>query len=761
MRDDLLLEFDECMSEGRIEEAEKLLNSGIDLAVSENDDAGLLTILNELMDYYVRTGNPQRACQVASAAISLAERMELMPSIPGATTLLNAANAYRAAGELDWAMECYKKVRAIYDALLPKESLMEASLDNNISLLNQEMGNYRDAENELIKALKILTKLNERYEMAVVFAALANNSVELKEFDKAEEYADKSERLFEELNIVDDHYAAVLYVHAIILKNKGDYEKAHSFLSKGMNCVQDTLKETDSYNTMKEVLKELESRINDNKKDLTKLKGIELSRYFYFEYVKPMIHDKFPKYEDRIAAGLVGNGSDCFGFDDELSKDHDWGPGVCLWLSKKDKARIGKRMEAEYRKLPNEIEGVTRSKEVNPKIKRGVNSIEDFYSSLLNTNKYEDIDWANVEDRALASASNGEVFEDFSGKFSELREKLKKGYPKSVLLTKIAEAASDFSRCAQYNYFRVSKRGDKITKNMMLSDGLKAAMKLMHYVENVYPPHDKWLFKSLDGLKNGADYVRLMRDAVDGNSDAIEQIGSYMAQKLYSLNYVSSRNSYLDDYKDELLFKAGLADLSKDELADRLNNLDCNFATDNKAVQTDKAFETLEVMKLNRYRTWNEEMITQYIYDYNCEKVKGRDIISEKYLRMLESTDQDEYRKIEDTLPKVSEEKKKIIDKLVFAEVGCLEELNEKYPELFKHTRSIHSYEDNSMNTSYETYLKGELLTYSDKMLELYNNFWAKALAENENPCLNIVNYAVKEYGHKDLKEAEAYYAAE
>lgn len=56
------------------------------------------------------------------------------------------------------------------------------------------------------------------------------------------------------------------------------------------------------------------------------MKGIELSEKFYNEVVKPYIAQEFSDYENRIAAGLAGHGSECFGFDDETSKDHDVAP---------------------------------------------------------------------------------------------------------------------------------------------------------------------------------------------------------------------------------------------------------------------------------------------------------------------------------------------------------------------------------------------------------------------------------------------------
>ena len=54
------------------------------------------------------------------------------------------------------------------------------------------------------------------------------------------------------------------------------------------------------------------------------IKGLELAERFYLEYGAPMIKEKFPSLEGIIAAGLVGSCSECFGYDDGISRDHDF-----------------------------------------------------------------------------------------------------------------------------------------------------------------------------------------------------------------------------------------------------------------------------------------------------------------------------------------------------------------------------------------------------------------------------------------------------
>ena len=110
------------------------------------------------------------------------------------------------------------------------------------------------------------------------------------------------------------------------------------------------------------------------------MKGIEISRAFYEEFGKPMIEKEFCEYKDRIAVGLVGHGSECFGFDDEISKDHDFEPSFCIWLTDEDERKFGFKLFRAYRDLPKSFGGVSLSeKSLLGGETKGVTTISDFY----------------------------------------------------------------------------------------------------------------------------------------------------------------------------------------------------------------------------------------------------------------------------------------------------------------------------------------------------------------------------------------------
>ena len=66
------------------------------------------------------------------------------------------------------------------------------------------------------------------------------------------------------------------------------------------------------------------------------MKGLELSQRYYEAYGREMIERIDPALLARVSVGLCGEGSQCFGFDDQISQDHDFAPGFCVWLSEED-----------------------------------------------------------------------------------------------------------------------------------------------------------------------------------------------------------------------------------------------------------------------------------------------------------------------------------------------------------------------------------------------------------------------------------------
>lgn len=160
-------------------------------------------------------------------------------------------------------------------------------------------------------------------------------------------------------------------------------------------------------------------------------------------------------------------------------------------------------------------------------------------------------------------------------------------------------------------------------------------------------------------------------------------------------------------------------------------------------------------MRKSQYLTWNKEMLLSYIQDFEEANKRGWNLVTEKYAWMMESTSPTQFEELKASLPKLEEEKKAIIEGIVAIQVEWMEEFAKEYPKMAEQARSIHTYEDTEYNTSYETYLRGEMRTYSEQTLYLYGQFIVGLAQAKENLAKKIMSNTAMLYGYDSLEEAE------
>lgn len=110
------------------------------------------------------------------------------------------------------------------------------------------------------------------------------------------------------------------------------------------------------------------------------INGMNLAEQYYEEFGRAALDKVLSDFPGvKIAAGLVGEGSQCFGFDDEISRDHDFAPGFCIWVSDEDFAAAGSALQKAYDSLPPSYKGISRSNIIADD-RLGVMTTGGFYS---------------------------------------------------------------------------------------------------------------------------------------------------------------------------------------------------------------------------------------------------------------------------------------------------------------------------------------------------------------------------------------------
>lgn len=296
------------------------------------------------------------------------------------------------------------------------------------------------------------------------------------------------------------------------------------------------------------------------------MQGLELAREFFGKN-KIIFQQNFPQVYTRMAFGLVGEGSECFGYDDEISKDHDFEPAFCIWLTEKDYKKYGEEIQKVYEKLPKDFfRDELKSQSAYGKNRRGVSSIESFYKNKTGDVKGPQTlrDWLFVPEYSLAEAVNGEVFEDYSGKFSKIRKTLLKGYPEDVRKKKIAARAAMMAQSGQYNYRRCLLHGEEGAARLALTEFVRHTIQMIYLLNNRYCPYYKWMFRGmkelpiLTELSEGLTALLLASDTEENiqvKTAIIEQICLQVIEELKRQNLSNSESDYLETHAFDVMKK--------------------------------------------------------------------------------------------------------------------------------------------------------------------------------------------------------------
>lgn len=565
-------------------------------AENAGDEAGLLTVLNETMGFYRSQGRHKENQWIVQRALELAARMGLTTgtSEAWATTLINCATSMRAAKQYDQAEDLYHQAQSVCRHSLAPTDRRLAALHNNLSMLYSETNRPDKAELELREALRIIEASSVNPDADIDVASshtnLALTLLTEHKLEDAHWHAAKALEIYRTGHLEHSaHYASALAGFAQVCFAERRYADAVTGYRHALAVIEECYgKDTDYWRITADNLRQAEeaaaqagatvdnagvagdagalpqsgSRLSNSPAQgktganaasspstvsvstgsagaaeavsACPVSGLKLARAFWTQLGKPMIAAKYPQYAGRIAAGLVGHGSECYGFDDAYSQDHDFGPRFCLWLTDEDYAAIGEQLEADYEALPRKFsvdaqghvtfEAHARSdasgafpsagagSPVTPRAqganrRDGVFRIGDFFESITGyrtapaqTAPHE---WLMLQESTLAAATNGEVFADPTGLFSKTRQGFK-NMPDDVRLALISKRLGMIAQAGQYNLPRSLKRGDGAAAWLSIHEFVQATASLVFLV-NVpmvvgYMPYYKWQFAALRKL---------------------------------------------------------------------------------------------------------------------------------------------------------------------------------------------------------------------------------------------------------------------
>ncbi len=277
------------------------------------------------------------------------------------------------------------------------------------------------------------------------------------------------------------------------------------------------------------------------------MKGLAIARDFFFSWARPFLTVQFPDLADRVAAGRL-SGSDVLGGDDEISRDHDWGPQFDLFLPAADYAAFGEKVsQVMNAATPNPWKGYRLAGAGDQSVK--VHSVPEWFRKHLKVVRFplaaEDWPPAGLES-ILYFLRHGEIWMDGTGELGRWRSALHE-YPDEILRSRLAEECFRVWHHGEYNFVqRMARRRDSIAIAICLGEFVSGVMRIVLLMSRDFTPYWKWLAFEFRKRPEAQPYVKMLEELVsvqviERQVDIVQSVCALVHRQLVDGGWVTGK----------------------------------------------------------------------------------------------------------------------------------------------------------------------------------------------------------------------------
>ncbi len=714
-------EFDKLLTEHKIDTAKEYLLDSLAIAKNENNTSLLVAVLNETIGFFRDLSLFEDSIKFAKILAKLINQIN-NPKLHF-ISYINIANAYRAGGLYQDAYAAFNYALSVYENYKLDNKIELAALYNNFALLEQKEKNYDKALLLFNKALETIKNESDNVKLATTYINIAECYMEQNKLNEALDTLFLTDSLL--INYQDDFHMMGYYLaYGKVYYLKKEYLLSEKYYKLGLAHIDKNLGRNILYKeTLEEYMKVL------NKLNKNRMTGIELSYRYYIENKELLFNNISNDTLNNLTIGLFGLGSECYYSDDYISEDHDFNPGFIVLCEDNVSVEEFTKLKENYNKLPKIFDRFY-IREILPK--HGIHYFKDYIFEFMGVS---DINNLTTQNKSLLT--NGKIFfSNYNSSLVNLRNKIIKNN-KYDYLNEISLKALEISQYIPYNLKRSLDRNDIVTYNLLKNHLVDRLIEFYYIYHKEFMPHDKLSLKLMN--ENSIIYKWINKILYEDslNDELIIKINEAITNELFKLHIINNRESlYIDSYREEIIEFVKLNNYKSKiipkiveiewEMFQELNNIGCRASCQNNKPM-------FKLMRESQYYSWNKELLASYYNDLNIAVENHYNLLAIKYGFMEETVDPDHYVTIKDNLPKLSEKRIQLREGIVSVQLEMLNDYSKEND--ISNMRTINTISDKYDNASYETYLRGELSSYSENTMYLYAKYLTY-LAKNK---LNIV----------------------